>query len=171
VEAELEQVQQTLREMERKQRELPALREAVAETRAEHERVSRMVPDAGMPSINWFPEYLERVAREAGVNLGGAKSVQERAAGRGGQSGTPASVVAQGMELDHTGGFEALLRFVHLLEYGTPFVRVDRFEIQPGPTTTGEVEGAGPKQLKITVRAYEYRPQAAGAGRPGRQGS
>jgi Tfp pilus assembly protein PilO len=159
-EKELAVVRGQVADASKKKRDIPMLQKSIAELEKKEAELITHIPNLTRAEYDVFAELLDEMRRKAGVSMSRAGwAVPSRPTPIPGRpaAAQPATVHKIQYDLNVTGTFYQLLRFINLLEQNRRFIGVESFQISKGPS--GEAKGATlPKrELRVTIYSYTYK--------------
>ena len=155
--AELAAVQQQVQAATAKKEKIPGLKKQIVDLEKDEVAKSAKIPLLGREEYDVFANLLDDVRKRAGVAV--SRGAWQTAAGSA-RSNTPASMHRVVYELNVSGGFYQLLRYINLLEQKTRHIEVSSIAVQRG-SSESRGKGVSPRDLRIQLTSYTYRQPAS----------
>lgn len=154
---ELAVVQGQVLDATKKKNAIPGLRTSIAELEKKEAELITHIPNLTRAEYDVLAELLDDLRRKAGVSVSRAGwQVPSRAAAMPGRPVQPPTVHKVQYDLNVTGNFYQLLRYINLLEQNRRFMGVETFSIAKGSGSEPKI--LLPKRdLRITIYSYTYK--------------
>ena len=157
---ELIVVQGQVADATKKKNAIPGLRKSIAELEKKESELITHIPNMTRAEYDVFAELLDELRRKAGVTVSRAAwTVPTRATPIPGrpQSVQPATVHKVQYEINVTGTFYQLLRYVNLLEQHRRFIGVESFSVTKGSAADSKGASLPRRDMRITIYSYTYK--------------
>ena len=147
-------------ETKKKIDQIPDLKKQYAALEIKAKEKEGLIPNLDRAEYDRFANLLDDLRRRSGVSVarGGwvNPSKPTPVAGRPAPRNVPPTVHKVQYDLNVSGGFYQLLRYMNLIEQQTRFINVDELNIAKSSDTG---PGAGLRRdMKLTLYSYTYRP-------------
>ena len=162
-EKELASVKSQVAAATQKKLKIPVLQESIKGLKKEEIDLMQHIPNLDRAEYDVFADKLDDLRRKAGVSVARATwTIPARATPVPGRPARnqPASIHKVQYDINATGSFYQLLRYINLLEQQSRFIGVESFTFSkagietPGP---GARAAAPKRDLKIVIYSYTYK--------------
>lgn len=155
---ELAVVQGQVLDATKKKNAIPGLRNSIAELEKKEAELITHIPNLTRAEYDVLAELLDDLRRKAGVSVSRAGwMVPTRAAPLPGRPVQPPTVHKVQYDLNVSGNFYQLLRYINLLEQNRRFMGVETFGIAKGSGTEAKSVLLPKRDLRITIYSYTYK--------------
>ncbi len=159
-EQELQVVLGKVADATKKKNAIPGLRTSIAELEKKEAELITHIPNLTRAEYDAFAELMDELRRKAGVSVSKASwQVPSKPTPIPGRPPVvqPATVHKVQYDLQITGTFYQLLRYINLLEQNRRFIGVESFTIGKGPG--GDAKGTilPKRELRVTIYSYTYK--------------
>jgi len=155
---ELTVVQGQVLDATKKKNAIPGLRTSIAELEKKEAELITHIPNLTRAEYDVLAELLDDLRRKAGVSVSRAGwMVPSRAAAMPGRPVQPPTVHKVQYDLNVSGNFYQLLRYINLLEQNRRFMGVETFGITKGAGSEAKTVLLPKRDLRITIYSYTYK--------------
>jgi len=155
---ELAVVQGQVLDATKKKNAIPGLRTSIAELEKKEAELITHIPNLTSAEYDVLAELLDDLRRKSGVSVSRAGwTVPSRAAAMPGRPVQPPTVHKVQYDLNVSGNFYQLLRYINLLEQNRRFMGVETFTIGKGSGGEAKSVLLPKRDLRITIYSYTYK--------------
>ena len=161
--AELEKVTSDLAKAQEKVSQIKKLEDEVKKLAEEEKQKIQKIPNLDRTEYDDFANLLDEQRKRAGVFITKTEwKLPQKASAGGGRGAAAAKKLPEKIhkiqyDMQVSGGFYQLLKFINLLEQLTRFVNVDSLTIAPASGSSKDPSAALRRDLKVSLVSYTYK--------------
>jgi hypothetical protein len=160
----LNDVQEVLRDLEQKEKELGGLQKTLTTAQIEANQAKSKIPSLAEREFDNFVRHLYAIAKQTLVEPQPPKAIPATQARRPGATPIPQGIVPATYDLTLTGDFRRLWDFLGVLEKSARFVELEAFSFTPFKST--DPKAATREGTKLTIRITAYATEGRHAAAP-----